>query len=242
LTDSAAVVAAAAEVLIAPTLLYEAAQQAGIAGRPAEQAWLAQVRAELAIKELRRREAVDSVLVSQAEARDFYRKNRELFRTPARFYIVEILVESEAAAQQVLAELERGETLSSLAAQRSIRPEAQEHDGLMHVDEQERLTHPLFYQAVQQAPAGKVVGPVRIEDGYSLFEVLHREGGEVQPFEEVERRARAFVRQEKRAQLFEALIDRLMDKYAARLTVYRSGLAAAPPDSLLARLGGEAGS
>lgn len=241
LPDSTAI-ARAADELMAPVLYYEAARREGLDRLPEQQAWLGNLRFEKAIKELRSREIQERVSVSEAEAREFYRHNQATFLTPQRYYLVEILVATEEEGREVLTALERGESLSSLAAAWSIRPEAQEHDGLIHIDDLERLTRPMFFQAVHNAVPGQVVGPVRIEEGYSVFEVLYSEGGGVAPFEEVERRARAFVRLEKRRQVFEDLIDELLSKYADRMTVYRSGLTAALPDTMLTRLGGDAGS
>jgi parvulin-like peptidyl-prolyl isomerase len=107
--------------------------------------------------------------------------------------------------------------------------------GLMPLGEHERLTYPLLYKAAALAPINKVVGPLQVKDGYSVFQVLNRQGGKLLPFFQVVKKASAFVRGQKREILFEALVDDLLDKYQARITVSSSALAAALADSFLQR-------
>jgi peptidyl-prolyl cis-trans isomerase C len=234
--DSAEVMEVASTMVLGQTMLLEAARRAGIPERPEEQRWLEQRRTEFMLRELRREDVIDKTTTDEEEARDFYEEHAALFREPEEFYIVEALVETEDEARDILRELEQGETLSSLAQQRTIRPGMREEAGMMHLQEYERLAHPQFYKAVREAEMEEIVGPVRVREGYSVFRLLHRQGGDTAPFLQVEKRARAFVRRQKRDLLFEDLVDKLMEKYQDRITVYQSELAAALPDTLLQRL------
>jgi len=236
LQDSVEVSQRGAAVVMPQAMLFEAAQRVGIGKRPAAKDWREQVRLEYMIKELRRAEAEGKAKVSDAEVRGFYEEQADAFRQPEAFYIVEVLVETEMEAEELLAELQVGETLSSLAQQRSIRPGMREEAGMLYLHGDDRLTRPRLYKAVQEASLGGIVGPVPVEGGYSVFKLLHREGGQVRPFSEVERRVRAVVRQRKKEQLFEALVARLKEKYRERIVVYAEELTDALPDSLLERL------
>ena len=77
---------------------------------------------------------------------------------------------------------------------------------------------------------------MEVEDGFSLFKVLDREERKVQPFSEVESKARALLRGQQREQRFEEWIDSLMDKYDDRIAISERALAAALPDTFLQRL------
>lgn len=234
--DSAEVMEVTNSMLLGQTMLLEAARRAGIPERPAEQRWLEQRRIEFMLRKLRREGVVDKATVDEEEARDFYEEHAVLFREPEEFYIVEVLVETEDEARDLLRELEQGETLSSLAQRRTIRTGMREEAGMMHLQEYERLAHPQLYKAVREAEVEEIVGPVQVREGYSVFRLLHRQGGDTAPFFQVEARARAFVRRQKKDLLFEDLIDELMEKYQDRITVYQSELAAALPDTFLQRL------
>ena len=238
--DSAEVVDTTRELVLTPVLLAEAAQRAGLEEMAAGQQRLEEIRTEFMIKQLRQEEVIDRAEASLEEARDFYEDNEDLFREPAQYIVVEVLVETEVEAVGLLRAIEQGATLGMLAQKHTIRQGMREEDGLMHLGEYERLTLPRLFKAVKAADLNKITGPVHVEDGYSIFKVLNREGGEVSPFFQVEKKARALVRGEKREQLFEELINDLLDKYKERIAVSDSALTAALPDTFLQRRAGEA--
>lgn len=233
--DSAEVVDTARELVLTPALLAEAAQRAGFAEMADGRQRLQEIRTEFLIKQLREEAVIDQSEASQEEARDFYENHEELFREPAQYIVVEVLVETEVEAVGLLRAIKRGATLGTLAQKHTIRSDMEKEEGLLHLGEYERLTLPRLFKAVKAADLNKITGPEPVEGGYSIFEVLNREGGEVSPFFQVEKKARALVRGQKREQLFEELIDDLLDKYKERIAVSDSALAAALPDAFLQR-------
>ena len=231
--DSAEVVDTARELVLTPALLAEAAQRAGLAETVDGQRRLQEIRTEFLIKQLREEAVIDQSEASQEEARDFYDTNEALFREPAQYIVVEVLVETEVEAAGLLRALAQGATLGTLAQKHTIRSGMKKEDGLLHLGEYERLTLPRLFKAVKAAELDKITGPVPVEGGYSIFRVLNREGGELSPFFQVEKKARALVCGQKREQLFEELIDDLLDKYKERIAISDSALAAALPDTFL---------
>ena len=238
--DSAEVIDTARELVLMPALLAEAAQRAGLEEMADGQQRLAEIRTEFMIKQLRQEEVIDQSEASQEEARDFYDDNEELFREPAQYIVVEVLVETEVEAAGLLRAIAQGATLGMLAQKHTIRPDMKKEDGLLHLGEYERLTLPRLFKAVKAANLNKITGPEHVEGGYSIFKVLNRQGGELSPFFQVEKKARALVRGQKREQFFEDLIDDLLDKYKERIAVSDSALAAALPDAFLQRHAWEA--
>ena len=238
--DSAEVVDAARELVLMPALLAEAAQRAGLEEMVDGQQRLAEIRTEFMIKQLRQEEVIDQSEASQEEARDFYDDNEELFREPAQYIVVEVLVETEVEAVGLLRAIAQGATLGMLAQKHTIRPGMKKEDGLLHLGEYERLTLPRLFKAVKAADLNKITGPEPVAGGYSIFKVLNHQGGELSPFFQVEKKARALVRGQKREQLFEELINDLLDKYKERIAVSDSALAAALPDAFLQRQAWEA--
>ena len=226
--------------LLSQAMLAELARQAGIPAQPEQLGWLEKERRKYMVNQLRQTEVVDKLVVTGEEARDYYQKHQETFRHPEEFYIDEVLVHTEAVTSQLLAELETGgESLSSMASIYSIRPGMKQELGRWHVHSHERFSQPQLYKAVQEADLNHIVGPVQVEGGYSLFKVVDRSGGQIQPFSEAETRARGLVRLQKKNQLFEQLVDELMAEYQGHITVYPNELEAALPDSLLQRLAAE---
>ena len=235
--DSAAVVAAAESTVMGSAILLEAAKRAGIPERPAEQNWLEQTRWEFMVRQVRKEEVEDKAVVSEEEAKEFYRSHEDSFRKSDQFDLIEVLVETEEKAQDLLATLERGDaTLLDLAREHTIRTESQEEPGKVHLHGRDRYVNPQLYEAVQAAEIGELVGPVQVKGGYSLFKVLRRTEGELPPFSRMARRAHSLLRQQKEDRIFAELVDELLEKYQDRITIYQDELAAALPDTLIQRL------
>ncbi len=236
LNDEAEVREVASELVLTQVMLFEGAKRAGIADRPTEKEWAENTQRRLLIEELRKREIVDPLMVTRQEARNYYEKHEELFMESDEYILVEVLVDEEETARGLRQQIDQGATISSLAQQHTQRANAREEAGLMHMGDYERLAMPQLYEAVTQAEKGQVVGPVKVRDGYSLFKVMDRQAGQLKPFNEIERKARALVRAEKKEVQFEDWIDQLMEKYAERIVVSQGALVEALPDTLLTRL------
>ena len=235
--DSTAVVAAAESTVMESAILLAAAKRAGIPERPAEQNWLEQTRWEFMVRQVRKEEVEDKAAVSEEEAKEFYQSHEDLFRKSDQFDLIEVLVETKEKAQDLLATLERGDaTLLDLAQEHTIRTESQEEPGKVHLHGRDRYVNPQLYEAVQAAEIGKIVGPVQVKGGYSLFKVLHRTEGELPPFSRMARRAHSLLRRQKEDRIFAELVDELLEKYQDRITIYQDELAAALPDTLIQRL------
>ena len=171
------------------------------------------------------------------EVEDYYQDHQDIFRRPEDLYLVEALVETRAEADSLVAQIGEGESLKKLAVRHSVRPaQLWEKPGTVTLSGRERLAHPRFYHAAQQAQDGELVGPLEVDGGFSVFEVVGRSGGEVLPLSEVDKRARALAGRQKREQLFDELVDGLMDRHERAITIYPAELEAALPDSFLKRL------
>jgi len=235
--DSAAVIAAAESTVMESAILLETAKREGIPERLEEQDWLEQTRWEFMVRQVRREEVEAKAAVSEEEAKKFYQSHEDLFRKSDQFDLIEVLVATKKKAQDILAKLKRGDaTLLDLAQEHTIRTESQEEPGQVHLHGRDRYVNPRLYEAVQEAEIGKIVGPVQVKGGYSLFKVLRRIEGELPPFSKMARRAHSLLRRQKEDRLFEKLVDELLEKYQDRITIYQDELEAALPDTLMQRL------
>ena len=239
-SDSSEVSQVAADLLQRELMFVQAAQRSGLAALPSVQRKLRSIREEFAVRQLRQMEAVEKATVSTEEVEEFYEDHEDIFRRPEDLFLVEVLVETSAEADSLLVLIEQGESLESLAQKHTIRAEQLwEKPGTVTLSDQERLAHPKFYHAAAQAKDGEVVGPVEVDGGFSVLKVVGRSGGEVLPLGDVERKARALAGRQKREQLFDQLVEALMDRYEDRIIIYPAQLEAALPDSFLERLQSE---
>ena len=79
--------------------------------------------------------------------------------------------------------------------------------------------YPELVQAAFAAEVGALVGPLESMDGYAVFRVLRREGGQIQPFAEARRRAAASLRRQRENERIGAFIRQLQDKYKDQVAV-----------------------
>ena len=231
--DSAEIASVAADLVMKPALLVQAARRQGIDARPEQVAWLEKARWSFALEQLRRQEVLDKVVVSDAEVLQVYEEHGEAFRQSQEFYLIEVLVETREEADALRVRLEGGEHLHTLAIGHSIRPGAAEDSGVLHLQGRDRYARPDLYNAAKEAELEEIVGPVQGKEGYSLFKVFAREGGEIAPFAEVEKKARSFAHLGTKQRLFEEFVDALHEKYRDRITVYSDKLEQALPEAFL---------
>jgi parvulin-like peptidyl-prolyl isomerase len=236
LNDEEEVREVASELVLTQVMLFEGAKRAGIADRPGQRAWAENTQRRLLIEELRRREVVEPLSVTRQEARNYYQDHEALFVESDEYVLVEVLVDTEEEARALRQQIDAGMTISALAQEYTQRADAKEEAGLMHMGDYERLAMPQLYKAVSEAEKERIVGPVQVRDGYSLFKVMDRRPGQLKPFDQVERKARALVRAEKKEVRFEDWIDQLMEEYGDRIAVSQEMLAQALPDTFLTRL------
>ena len=150
--------------------------------------------------------------------------------------VLRVKIDSEAEAIALRQQIDEGETISALAEKYTQRADTEDGAGLLRMSDYERLAMSQLYKAAAQAEVGQVVGPIEVREGYSLFKVLDREPGDLKPFDDVERKAMALVRGEKKEAQFEAWIDALMEKYSERVAVSEEALEKALPDAFLTRM------
>ncbi len=218
-------------------LFYEASRRSGLGDNDADRRWRQQLLVELAIRELRRMRLSEAEEISTEDARTFYDSYPEAFREADQIVIVEAHVDSLDEAEEVVAAVRGGQPLAEVAAAHTKRGESLwQAKGVLRLGHKERLQMPELYAAAQEAETGRLIGPLAVDGGYSVFEVLDRQRGVVPEFAKIEKRARGLAGRQRESEQFEAFVDELLSKYADLVSVYPEELAGALPDSLLERL------
>jgi hypothetical protein len=218
-------------------LFFEAARRAGLGDNDIDRQWRRQLLVELSIKQLRWQVLREDEAVSAADVKKFYEIHNEAFREADQIVILEAHVDSLQEATDIAAAVRSGEPLAELAAAHTKRGESLwQARGVLRMGHKERLQMPELYAAAQQAEKGRLIGPLALDGGYSVFEVLDRQRGILPEFARVERRARALAVRQRQNEQFEVFIDELLKKYDGLVSVYPEELVRALPDSLLERL------
>ena len=86
--------------------------------------------------------------------------------------------------------------------------------------------------AALAAQVGNIQGPIEStaaehrQGGFSLFKVLHKTDAELRPYAEAEKQIRYCWTRQEEIGLYGELVDRLREKHAASVAVYRDHLVA----------------
>ena len=235
LEDSATVVAGV-QHLLRHVLFEEAARRAGIPEEETVVQWREAKRREWMLTALREAAVADAAAISEEEIRRYYDGHADLFRQQDTFWITEVLVATEDEALEVQAEIEAGADLADIARGRSLRPGGPESEGVFHLHPMDRYRYPELVPAVLAAGEDRVIGPVKVGGGYTVFRVDRRIEGAPLSYAEVRGQVEALVQRQKEQAQFEAFIQGLRRKYGDRIQVFEDRLAIALADEFLAGL------
>lgn len=117
----------------------------------------------------------DSITVKDEEILSALRANLRTLGSVYQVNIQEVLLDSLSTARRVLALLAGGSSMDEIVRQYSQRAEWKEQNGISGFMSLTR--HPELASAAFVADSGALVGPVSTPQGYSLFRVLGKRGG-----------------------------------------------------------------
>ena len=218
LGDSARVIGAARKVA-ANALIWQAARGAGYPTREEMVSWRQRKERDLLIQALRRIEATEKIVVTDAEVKQYYEEHPGVFRRPVQVWLDEILVETREEAGEVRGRLEAGESFADLAAL-TLRGEGTE----LHLHSYEAPVYGDLVPQAAAAAAGELTGPLKVKGGWSVFRVRERSGGEQRSLEQEAPRIRGILNMIRREELFNGFIEELRVQNAGEIRIDEAAL------------------
>ena len=213
--------------LLSNLLMHQVALREGYEKEESVATGLKAGKEMLLLNALREREVEKRIAVSDEEARVYYDSNLDRFMRPGNVQVIEILAGSRAEAEEYLLRIRDGETITQLASRHSLRARARENEGHLHMHGYERKRYGALLDSAMKTQPGELTGPVPVEEGYSVFQVVEKVDPKPQPFDEAVSRAMYFIKQEKKERLFQDLLSRLREKYAPQVVVFEDHLGTA---------------
>jgi hypothetical protein len=232
LADSAQAVVTLERYFLEAHLIQEAARKDGFYQTPETQKFVERTANANLLEIVRKSVIADLIDLSEEDVRHYYDTHLETFRHSEAIWIEEVLLPTQADALQVKAQIEAGAPFDQFVY-KSVRADAEKYNGRYHFHMLGKARYPVLVPAVFQAQQGQLEGPLQVEGGYSVFRVLEREESSIEPFETVQRRARALLRLERETQALNAFLVQLRGEYADQVKIYPDRLKEAVPDSLL---------
>ena len=231
LKDSTRARAALERLVLRPLLQRRAAREQGLYDDPDIQRLATRAYQDALLNAVRSRFAAVEML-SDAEVWAYYDSHPDMFYHEESVEVEELLASNPAEAQWLRDQLAAGASFADLA-DRSVRAQAAQSQARFHFHPRDEKLYPHLVPAIYAAEPGELVGPIRVRDGYSIFRVQGRHPGRVEPYEQVQRRARALLRRERENAAFTTLVKDLRQRYQSRVEIDERALKAALPDSLV---------
>ncbi len=187
--------------VIETEVLSEAAKKAGVEKNPDYQNRLKEIKKKLMINEWAKQE-FNKVLVSESEAKAYYKKNAKKFLMPERVHARHILVKDEKKAQNIIEQLKglKGDALKKkfieLAKKESTGPTAVKGGDLGYFAK-EQMVLPFSKVAFSLKPGTISLKPVKTQFGWHIIYVEDKKPAQTIPFDKIKDRVIGMLKQER---------------------------------------------
>ena len=189
--------------------------------------WLEEQGKQLLVRVLRSKMLKERVTIAEDDLRQYYEANADRFLHPEQTEVQEILARTEIEALRLKGMIEGGAAFGDLARRHSIRSlEVRDDEGRFHVHRYESPEFGGFVEAAVEAEIGKLTGPVKVQEGYSIFKVLSRERKR-ETFAEAEMRVRSQLRRKRHRDAFNEYMEELYSRYESEVSIHEDRLEAA---------------
>ncbi|RHW31825.1 peptidylprolyl isomerase [Neobacillus notoginsengisoli] len=149
--------------------------------------WKKQIELSLLLEELLTKDAV----VSEAELKSFYGKNKSMYEVPAAVHLSHIIVKTSAEAKRAIKELKEGSDFATLARERSIDEfTAAEGGELGFIQDGDERFPEAYITAAAKLKTGEWSSPIETEEGYAIIKLHDRLNEKKYTFKEVKREIR----------------------------------------------------
>ena len=184
---------------------------------------LRRIEREMLIERIREKEVIERIEFDEDDERAYFDKNRARYIRPERTSILEILVDDRDRAESLRAEMEEDGDLDELARRYSKRSTRIRRAGgrmqLLSPDKYGKLG----WEA-KDAQIGEIVGPVKTNNGYSVFKVLKKIPEKDMSFREARGRVRSHMRMDLSETMFKELVADLKRQYADKIHIFEENL------------------
>ena len=131
--------------------------------------WKNGVRENILFEKLITSQVYLPIKVREKEIIAYYQEHQNQFKEPKKFRIRQILVENQAAAEEILKALGKGEGFEDLARKRSLSPDKKRGGDMGYFSMEEMLAE--WEEAVGKLSPGEISYPVESPYGWHIFKL-----------------------------------------------------------------------
>lgn len=155
-------------------------------------------------------DVTSEVKVSEEDCQAYYEENASVFEHPAGKEVYHILVQDQDKADEVLAQLDKGESFAEMASQYSIDSGSKTRGGDVGVvNEDTNFVEPFKEAALKLPPGELLTAPVKSEFGYHIIKAGQQLDEGVWPFSKVKADIKAALLKNKQDEVFNQFLEDL---------------------------------
>ena len=160
---------------------------------------------------------LEDVKVEDADLKEYYNENTEMFKKPETVMASHILVDSEEKANDIAKEIKDGLAFEEAAKEYSSCPSNQQGGNLGEFGRGQMV--PEFEEAAFSLEIDELSSPVKTDHGYHLIVVKEKNEEGIMPFEEVKENLRMQLLGLKQQEKYLAKSDELKEKYDVEVNI-----------------------
>jgi foldase protein PrsA len=169
--------------------------------------------------------------ITDAQIADYYNKNKIRFAVPEQRDLQIVLTKTEDQAKKAKAALDSGQSFKTVASKYSI-DQATKADGGKLTGVPKGQQEKSLDAATFKAPKGKIVGPVKTQFGYYVFEVTKITPGKQQPLSTSKASIKQLLVSQKQQTTLDTFVKDFQKKWKDRTTCqkgYQTAECSNPP-------------
>jgi len=198
------------EQLIRETLLVQQAQKLGLENDPTVLKQLEQIKRQILVTELIKREILNKVQVTDEEIQKEYTSNPSLYTEPEQVKAKHIMTSTKEKAEEVLQELQSGKPFEDVAKEKSESPDAQQGGEMGYLKKGD--LDPNLEKVLFDLAPGKVSDVVETSYGFHIFLVEEHLKPRLKELEEVKEEISNRLLPQKQQEAFEKFIEDLKNQ------------------------------
>jgi peptidyl-prolyl cis-trans isomerase C len=152
---------------------------------------------------------------TDAEAKEFYEKNKTQYATPESVHLHHILVSSEKEAKDAMDKLKKGEKFADLASQISICPSKMKGGNLEWLPKGSLV--PEIEEVAFSMKNGQITGPVKSKFGYHVLLLEDKKAAQENSFDQVQDYILEQLRFQRQQDHYEKIADTLRQKMQVQI-------------------------
>jgi parvulin-like peptidyl-prolyl isomerase len=214
-------------------ILYREALEQDLSGKTEVKKMLAEITRNVLAQQFLDHQLAAKIHITPGDLQTYYQARQAEFKAPAQATIRHIRLEDEAAATKLLTKLQEGADFASMAVEYSQAPDAKETQGALAspVIQGQAIpgigANPELETAIfAAAPPALLPEPFETDQGWEIIQVDQITAERQKPFDEVRQEVMMTLTNQKRQEVQQDLIERMMEKY--NVIVHPSTLAPPP--------------